>query len=224
MFWQEEVKQAEFIMPDGVQDCVFGISAKTLPVDHLGAVAKALLVYFPWLEVENASIHDINITDGNGWFVPKSNNALFYPSRRSKLVIRVPKNRMKSMQSLVGKKLNCNGHSLGIIKQYPSKKLSDSTTIFARYLDNSGMTNEDEFLNKYHQLLLNLGIKPKKMMAGLNHTITTNNRTISTRSMMLADLNKEHSYQLQAYGLGNHRLLGCGLFLPQKGIDSVAAV
>jgi hypothetical protein len=32
------------------------------------------------------------------------------------------------------------------------------------------------------------------------------------------------SVTLQEQGIGEHRLLGCGLFLPQKGIESVDEV
>jgi hypothetical protein len=41
---------------------------------------------------------------------------------------------------------------------------------------------------------------------------------------MVADLRKAESVKLQEQGIGNHRLLGCGLFVPQKSIDSVDAV
>jgi CRISPR/Cas system CSM-associated protein Csm4 (group 5 of RAMP superfamily) len=38
---------------------------------------------------------------------------------------------------------------------------------------------------------------------------------------MLADLELEESLKLQEAGLGPGRKLGCGLFLPQKGIKPV---
>ncbi|MBT4668468.1 MAG: hypothetical protein HOC17_04305, partial [Candidatus Ruthia sp.] len=47
---------------------------------------------------------------------------------------------------------------------------------------------------------------------------------IHTRSLMVADLRKAESVKLQEQGIGKHRLLGCGLFVPQKGIESVDAV
>jgi hypothetical protein len=62
------------------------------------------------------------------------------------------------------------------------------------------------------------------MMAGLKRSISTPNGTIHTRSLMVADLRKVESVTLQEQGIGERRLLGCGLFLPQKGIESVDAV
>jgi hypothetical protein len=38
---------------------------------------------------------------------------------------------------------------------------------------------------------------------------------------MVADLKKDESVLLQEKGLGDHRLLGCGLFIPQKGIETI---
>jgi hypothetical protein len=38
---------------------------------------------------------------------------------------------------------------------------------------------------------------------------------------MVADLEPEQSVLLQEKGLGTHRKMGCGLFLPHKGIKPV---
>jgi len=58
-------------------------------------------------------------------------------------------------------------------------------------------------------------------MAGLESKIQTDTSTIHTRSLMVADLKKDESVLLQEQGLGDHRLLGCGLFIPQKGIETI---
>jgi hypothetical protein len=38
---------------------------------------------------------------------------------------------------------------------------------------------------------------------------------------MIADLKTDESLALQQFGLGEGRKLGCGLFLPHRGIDAV---
>jgi len=38
---------------------------------------------------------------------------------------------------------------------------------------------------------------------------------------MLAELTPEESVDIQQSGLGPHRHLGCGLFLPMKGIQAL---
>ncbi len=221
MFWQEEIDKQTFRVPDDVQDVILGISADVLPVDYINGVANALLLHFPWLESVCASIHPINIPDGNGWYAPKGENSIFYPSKRSKLSIRLPKEKLKELDSLLGDSLNFGEYSIKITKRYPDKKLSSSTIIFAKYIHSSVQETEDDFLVRLHQNLMTMGITPKKMMAGLTRNLTTNNGIIQTRSLMLADLNKKDSVYLQANGTGDYRLLGCGLFVPQKGIDTV---
>jgi hypothetical protein len=62
------------------------------------------------------------------------------------------------------------------------------------------------------------------MMAGLERNIKTPEGNIHTRSLMIADLRKSESVTLQEKGIGDYRLLGCGLFVPQKDIVSVNAV
>jgi hypothetical protein len=39
---------------------------------------------------------------------------------------------------------------------------------------------------------------------------------------MLADLSTDESIRLQQQGLGPRRLMGCGIFIPHKGIDAVS--
>ena len=38
---------------------------------------------------------------------------------------------------------------------------------------------------------------------------------------MIADLDSDPSVKIQQYGLGEGKLLGCGIFLPHKGIKSL---
>ncbi|MBV5275414.1 MAG: type I-MYXAN CRISPR-associated protein Cas6/Cmx6, partial [Lamprocystis purpurea] len=47
------------------------------------------------------------------------------------------------------------------------------------------------------------------------------NGAITTRSLLLAGLKPDESLRLQQQGLGLHRLMGCGIFIPHKGIDAV---
>jgi hypothetical protein len=59
------------------------------------------------------------------------------------------------------------------------------------------------------------------MLCGTETIITTPDKEIKTRSLMLADLSVEESVTLQMKGLGTHRWLGCGLFIPHKDIKEV---
>ena len=222
MFWQEDIKEEHFTLPETIQDAVFAIRAKVLPVDHAYLLSQALLKHLPWLATVNAGIFDISVADGNGW--KQDESGLYYPSKRSKLNIRIPQKKLESAQTLVGETLNLGEYSVDIVKILKSKLMSDMQIIFAKHVVCNEYVSEKEFLQTSFTQLQALDIQPKKMMAGLKRSISTADGTIHTRSLMVADLRKVESVRLQEQGLGEHRLLGCGLFLPQKGIESVDAV
>lgn len=224
MFWQEEISEENYTIPDTIQDVVFGIKTQVLPLDHIYQLSQALLKQLPWLDEIGASIHHISVADGNGWFNQDGENALFYPSNRSKLIIRLPKDKISLANKIIGQNLNIGNYTVNISKSYKAKKLSDSNIIFAKFVHNDNNDTEDNFLEKCYLALQNINIKPKKMLAGLEHTIKTNTNAINTRSLMIAGLRKSDSVKLQELGIGKYRLLGCGLFLPQKDIETVAAV
>jgi hypothetical protein len=59
------------------------------------------------------------------------------------------------------------------------------------------------------------------MLGGITHTMKFPDGAVFTRSLMVADLAPEQSVRLQQAGLGEGRTIGCGLFLPHKGINPV---
>jgi CRISPR-associated protein Cas6 len=223
MFWQEDIKEEHFTLPDDVQDAVFNIHSKVLPIDHAYILSQALLSELPWLSEVNAGIHDISVADGNGW-EQDHESGFYYPSKRSKLSIRIPKEKLGDIQSLLGKTLDLGEYQVKIVKILEPKLMSDMQIVFAKYVACDENASEEDFLQTSFDQLQALGIHPKKMMAGLERKITTPDGIIHTRSLMVADLRKSESVKLQEQGIGDHRLLGCGLFVPQKGIESVDAV
>jgi len=48
-------------------------------------------------------------------------------------------------------------------------------------------------------------------------------RVLDTFSLMLHALPEEQSLRLQRCGLGPHRLLGCGIFVPHKSAAAVGS-
>jgi CRISPR-associated protein Cas6 len=223
MFWQEDIKEEDFTVTDNVQDIAFNIHSKILPMDHSNILAEALLLELPWLNDVGASIHGIGVADGNGWEQDhESGMGYYYPSKRSKLCIRIPRERLKDAEELVGKTLDLGEYEIKIIKVLKPRLLSDMQVLFAKYVACGKGLSEDEFLQLSYEQLKGLGIHPKKMMAGLTRVIKTASGEITTRSLMVADIRKSESLTLQEKGIGDYRLLGCGLFLPQKGIESLS--
>lgn len=219
MFWQDD-EQNENIDSDDVVDLLFSIECKHLPVDHAYDLSSAILQILPWLAEEPcAAIHQIHVAASqNGWERPDSGELCL--SRRTKMTIRVPAHRIDDTEELVGQTLDIAGNRLKIGKS-KQRELSPLTTIFTRYLVAERLDDENTFLQRQARILGEKGITIRKALCGIAKDIATPEGPIPTRSLMLAELSVEESLQLQKEGLGPHRMLGCGIFTPHKGIDAV---
>ena len=225
MYWTEESKnKEEFFISDDVVDIVFSIQGKAIPLDNAYALSTAIEQVLPWVaEDEHIGIHHIfGAESGNGWLRPENTeNEILYLSRRQKLTIRIKKERLPDIQALTGQMLTVEGHEL-IVGKSTVRKLSDMNIVFARnvVVSESGIS-EDDFMKACVAQLSELGIGVKKMMCGRERIIQMPDKQLITRGLMLADLEKPESVKVQEQGIGVSRKLGCGLFLPQKGIDPV---
>ena len=223
MYWNEEKATERYQISDAVVDLTFAIKCKCLPVEHMNALSAALQQEISWLEAEKfAGIHPIyGAESGNGWERPTDPNELIYFSKRQKMTIRLPKERIDDAEKLVGQVLTIAGQELEVGKS-TVKLLSDLPTIFCRQVMTEQSMTEDEFLEWSFQQLKLLDIPVNKMMPGKERVVSlaTGDERV-TRSLMVADLDKSESVRLQQHGLGEGRQLGCGLFVPQKGIKAV---
>ncbi len=219
MFWQETTKEEVFIPPDAIQDLAFNIHSKILPMDHAYPLAQAVLQHLPWLEEVGGGIFDISVSDGNGW--EQNKDGFYYPSRRSKLILRLPKTHLDQALSLVGQTLSLGDYEVKVVKALKPKLLSDMPVVFAKGVVCKADMSENDFLQQCYQELQDLGIQVKKMLAGLESTLQTDQGLIHAKSLMIADLGKAESVHIQEVGLGPLRTLGCGLFLPHKDIETL---
>jgi len=222
MHWEESTPAEEPVVPDTVVDAVFGISCRTLPVDHAYALSQAIQRALPWFASEaGAGLHIIHVAgSGNGWQRPVDPTALLHLSRRTKLALRIPKQRIAAANALIGQTLDVDGHALHV-DEITLRPLSRITTLFSRYVLITTVDDEESFLEAAAGQLGTLGIRPRKMLCGLTTPIATPARTLQTRSLMIAGLSPGESVLLQQRGLGSERKLGCGLFLPHKDIDDL---
>jgi len=223
MYWQETSQETKAIRDD-VVDVAFGITCTTLPVDHAWALSRAVLNVLPWLAEESgAGVHTIHVAEsGNGWMRPEGRDALLYLSRRTKLTLRVPQRRIEDARLLRGNELDIDGHSLSV-GEGAVRALATNPAVFARYVVTEGTVDENAFLSEALATLRTMGVRPRKMLCGIERIIRTPAGSLHTRSLMLADLSPEESVTLQAEGLGPERTLGCGLFLPHKDIQEIGS-
>ena len=223
MYWNEDKKTEEYQVPDDIIDLSFTVKCQCLPLEHMDALSKSLFEKIPGLEEDPlAGIHPINGAEsGNGWERSSDPTQLIYLSRRQKMTLRLPKEFLTDAEKLAGQTLNVAGYDLELGKT-SIKKLSELPTTFCRSILIDSRMDEDDFLRWAFEELKSLDISVRKMMAGKERVVQLpDNRERITRSLMVAELEKEESVRLQQHGMGEGRKLGCGIFMPQKDIKAV---
>ena len=223
MYWQEERQDDNRTVPDDIVDIVYSITCRCLPVDHAYALSLAVHEHLPWFgSEEHAAMHTIHVAEsGNGWQRPDEPDALLLPSRRTKLALRVPGHRIADAGMLVGRTLAISDEYSINVNKALVRPLSDITTLFARYIVADGADSETQFVEKMVAQLRAMNVQPRKLLCGIEKQIHTPDGDIKTRSLMLADLDFDESIQLQQKGLGEHRRMGCGIFIPHKDIHQI---
>ncbi len=224
MLWEEDEQEEQIALAETIIDLNFGIECKTLPLDHAYALSTAIQQALPWFaEVESAGLHLIHGAEsGNGWQRPEAPDSLLHLSRRTRLTLRLPRSYSAAAQALCGKTLDVGGYSLKI-GQASEKPLQKTEVLFARHVLCEPQHSEEVFLQTVLNNLKKLNIHCRKAMPGRSHALQTPVQTLFTRSLMLADLGFEDALLLQQQGLGAGRKIGCGLFIPHKGIRSVTS-
>lgn len=224
MFWSDDTDtKSKLAIPDDIVDIAYKLECKALPLDHAWSLSQALQQVLPWLaEDTQAGIHLIHGAEsGNGWYRPDDpENDVLYLSRRTRMTLRISKERIDDAQDLTGKTLDIAGNAL-TVGEASIKLLSNLPTLFARYVICEQQMDEHQFLTQAARQLRAMGIPVNKLMAGKQTVFRMPQALVITRSLMVADLKPEHSIRLQQQGLGEGRKFGCGLFLPQKGITPV---
>ncbi len=222
--WQEEDENdiSRFVVPENVLDLNFSIHCKSLPVDHAWALSVAIQKALPWFaEEEQAGLHLIYVAgSGNGWERPHGGSDTLYPSRRTKLVLRLPAERIDDGLALSGQTLRLDNTEIevGEGKAHP---LSATNTLYSRYvaITEPGQT-ENEFIAQQIAELKQAELRFKKVLCGKETRFALPDGELLSRSLLIADLPLKDAVRLQEIGLGPHRLkmLGCGLFIPHKAV------
>ncbi len=219
MFWQEETDEEQYVVPDEVVDLIFKIKCRTLPVDHAWSLSEAIHQALPWFpEEEQAGLHLIHGADsGNGWERPSEGEEALYLSRRTPLVLRLPKTRVDEAGRLTGITLTIAGNSLEIGESH-TRLLGMTTTLYSRHVVSQPDQDEDEFLHQAVENLRAMGLGFKKVLSGKIASFSSPEGPLQTRSLMVAGLSLDDAVILQQQGVGPLRSRGFGLFVPHKTV------
>lgn len=222
MYWHEESDPNEaYQVPDDVFDVAFNLAGSCLAVDHAQSLAHAVCGELPADAHLQIGIHPVRVAEsGNGWERPSAGGEMLYLSRRTKLLVRVHKDVYEDVLRLSDSELEIDGQQLKVGAS-KVKKLTALTTLFSHGIVCEKTQSEGEFLTDMASALQAMQIKVKKMICGTTHSIRSDRGLIFTRALMVANLTPEQSVLLQQQGIGKDRLMGCGLFVPHRGIDAV---
>ncbi len=195
-------------------DVTFALRGDAVPRDHRRALAAVLERHLPWLaDPAHAGVHRINAVAGHG------PTALL--SQRARLTLRVARERIGDLQCLRGARLDLDGHALQVGDRSQVRELLPHSTLYAHLV----ATDDDDEL----AFLATIGHEleaaslPCRPICGRRQMIDNGGQTLTGYSLMLDGLAPGDSLRVLESGLGRHRRLGCGLFVPHKSAAAVGA-
>ncbi|MDP2822607.1 MAG: type I-MYXAN CRISPR-associated protein Cas6/Cmx6 [Sulfuritalea sp.] len=193
-------------------DVVFSLEDGTLGEDHACALSLAVRRALPWFddEPEAAILPLSGLARGNG---------VRFVGRRSRLALRLPIGRSVSADSLVGVQLDLDGTALTVGASSVRPLFPARGVVYSHFVT-VGTDDEIEFLACCTSLLAERGLKPQ-LITGKARELRAVEDLVRGFSLMLHGLGAAGSLAVQEAGLGGHRALGCGIFIPHKSVAAV---
>ena len=198
-------------------DVAFALQGRALPRDHRWALAGALAEALPTLvEDPRTSVHPVKLVQGSG------EPALL--SARSRLVLRVPRERTETVLALAGHTIGVGGCELRV-GEAQVRELLPHTTLYAHFVDAGEADDADEtrFLAAVSDELAGLGVRCT-VVCGREQHLRGPHQALLGYSLMLHGLREASALRVLERGLGAHRLMGCGVFVPHKSAAAVGEI
>ncbi len=194
-------------------DVVFPLVGARLPRDHRQALTDELERILPWLATcPEVGVHRVNVVAGDG--------ASVLLSQRARLVLRVGREQVGALAPLEGATLDVGGHALHL-GQAEQRELVPHGTLYS-HLVTTCDDDELAFTASIDRELDAMGVRGRQI-CGRRHVITHDGTGLTGFSLMLDGLSAADSLQLLQAGLGRHRRLGCGVFVPHKSAAALRA-
>jgi CRISPR-associated protein Cas6 len=201
------------LIADAVQaamlDISFDLEGDALARDHRRALAMALARALPWLaDTPHAGVHRLNLPAGSGVLTPLS--------RRTRLTLRVPREQAPAAEVLDGATLDVGGQVLRVSRPR-RRELLPFGTLYS-HLVASEAADEITFMQEVAGSLAALEVTCR-VICGRHHQVEGG--VLLGYSLMLDHLSPTDALRVQERGLGRHRQLGCGVFVPHKSAAAV---
>ena len=199
-------------------DMAFPLAGRSLPRDHRQALAQALEAAAPWLRgAAGSGLHPVHVVHGAGepaWL-----------SARTRLLVRLPRERTTELAQLQGQVLQVGGHTVTLgVPQV--RELLPHGTLYAHFVA-AEREDETEFLGTVAAELDRLDAPCHRVCGRLQHIQITppNGQTgaplLAGFSLMLHGLKQAAALRVLEAGIGPHRHLGCGIFVPHRSAAAV---
>jgi CRISPR-associated protein Cas6 len=200
-------------------DLVFPLSGRSLPRDHRAALWRALAqALAPQLargELAPPEPHPVNLVPG--W------DETAWLSGRARLVLRTRRQDVPALQGLAGRDLDVGGHAVRLGPPH-ARELLPHGTLYAHCVV-TAHAEEAAFLQDVADELQQLQARCD-CVCGQRQSIrmaAPADPGLSGFSLLLHGLAPAAALRVLQAGLGQHRQLGCGVFVPHKSAAAVGA-
>lgn len=182
-----------------------------IPRDHRYELACELERLLPWIK-DDASfgIHPIQGA------VTENDEVLL--NHRSRMVLRAAKSRVESLKALSSQSIRLGNAQL-TFGSMRLKPINLHTPLYAHCVTTGG-DDEASFNQAVMDELDHLKIDAR-FICGRRQTIRLSDGQIYGFSLMLHGISVPDAVRIQETGLGLHRRLGCGIFIPHKSIKAL---
>ena len=196
--------------PSCMVDLAFAVAGEAVPRDHRRALAAAIEGAWPgWSALEGAGVHRLNVAAGGG---PQ---ALL--SHRTRLTLRVPRERAAEARALEGAELQLGAARLRL-GAAQARELRPYSTLYAHFVAAEPEAEEAGFLDGVAAELSALGVAGRPICGRMQ---VVEAGTLRGYSLMIDGLNAAAALRILESGIGRHRRWGCGVFVPHKSAVAV---
>lgn len=191
-------------------DFAFAVSGDRIDTDYPSGLYRALAAALPWLDQESQTgIHPMR------GLTPCAGRLMV--GGRTRVVLRAPTRRAADCARLEGVRLEVPAPLL--VGRVTMRELLAYPVLHSRLVV-TGAEVEADFMADVERGMEELELDCE-MIVGRRAELHTDGERLTGFSLMLHGMSAAESLRLQEHGLGRHRKLGCGLFVPHKAIAAV---